>query len=255
MSHARFIPLLLLLCAASACNDTPASTTPTGTEPEFTRVEVYEGTLDPSGSGFYSFTLGTSGRVELTLNSLTEPSTGALLDSTLTLGLGRPAAMDCAVTSTSQVTPGFGAQVSSAIEAGTYCVKLSDAGGLAASTRFAVRITLRTGNVPPAAAPGSITFASQVIPQGFTSRAFDATQNGTLSVRLESLTNPSTTVSIGIGIPPASGAGCAPTRILSGVGPGAAVSVDVIRATYCVTVFDEGTLTALVGFTVVIDHP
>ncbi|MEZ5319551.1 MAG: hypothetical protein R2752_19280 [Vicinamibacterales bacterium] len=255
MTKSRLVTLSLLICAASACNDNTTPTTPSGSQTEFTRTEIYLGTLAPAGSGFYSFTLGTDGRVELTLNSLTDPSSGDLLDRTLTLGLGRPAAMDCAVTSSSDVTPGFGAQVSSSIQAGTYCVRISDAGGLPASADFAVRITLRTGNVPPTPTPGTITFASQVIPQGFTSRAFDATQNGTLTVRLDALTDPAARVDIGIGIPPGSGGGCAATRFLRGVGPGASVSLDVIRASYCVTVRDPGSLTAPLGFTVLIDHP
>jgi hypothetical protein len=243
--------LVLGAALAAGCGETAL---PTPSDPiPFARSEVYEGTLAPSASGFYSFTAFTTSTIELTLTSLVGASSGQTIDQTLTVGFGVPSGMDCATTESAGATPALGPQITRGVDAGTYCVRLSDPGVLSGPAVFAVRITLRSGSAPTPA-PGTITFASQVAVGGFTARAFNASVNGTLTARLESVSPGAVLLGIGIGIP-TSGGGCAVTRQLVGVGPGAELSVSVAAARYCVKVFDTGTLTAPADFSVRIDHP
>ena len=58
----------------------------------------------------------------------------------------------------------------------------------------------------------------------------------------------------GLGVPTATG-GCAVNRQILDAGPGSEISATVAAATYCVRVFDPGTLTAPAGFSVRIDYP
>jgi hypothetical protein len=248
----RIAGLVILTAVVAGCDseaDLPAPSDPV----PFSRFETYEGTLSPAGFGFYSFTVGTAGSVELTLTSLVDESSGATIDETLTVGFGVPSGMDCATTESAGAAPALGPQITRSVEAGTYCARLSDAGVLTSRAVFALRITIRTGGAPTPV-PGTITFASQVAVGGFTSRAFTASVNGTLTARLESVTPDGALLGMGIGIPTAVG-GCAVNRQLLDVGPGAEISLPVAGATYCVKIFDTGRLAAPAAFSVRIDHP
>ena len=127
---------LSLVGLAGCSNDT---TTPTDTTP-LTTTEVYLGTLNRGGTGFYSFNVTNSGTAALTLASLSNPATGRVLDTTLELGLGVPAGEGCNATSTMNVSPGLSAQLSSAVTTGIYCARIADIGNLGAAASFAVRI-------------------------------------------------------------------------------------------------------------------
>jgi hypothetical protein len=248
----RLAAVALLAFGAAACSEDTALPDP-GPPSPFSRSEFYEGTLAPDGSGFYSFTIGTDGSVEITLLSLTDEASGAMLDETVTVGFGVPSGFDCATSATSPAAPALGPQITRSVAAGTYCARISDPDVLASPTDFIVRITIRTGSAPTPA-PGTLSFASQVAVGGFTARSFTASVNGTLVARLESLTPDTARVGLGIGIPEVSGA-CAVTRQILMAGPGDEISIAVAGGNYCVTVFDPGTLAAPVAFSVRIDHP
>jgi hypothetical protein len=124
-----------LLTAACGNNDTTAPTTPVGPQ-----TEVFTGTLAVQGSSFYSFTVGTSGQVSITLASLVATQPGPALNAMLDLGVGTPLGTDCSVTNAVPAAPGLTAQLVNTLTAATYCARLSDPGNLAAPVNFTVRI-------------------------------------------------------------------------------------------------------------------
>lgn len=243
---------MLVALSAAACNDTPGLPGPSDPTP-FARSEVFTGVLERSGSGFYSFVVVAEASVELTLTSLVSTATNLPVSTSVTVGFGVPSGTDCATSQTAPATVSLGPQITRAATGGTYCVRLSDPGALSEPVAFAVRITIRTGGTPTPT-PGTITFASQVIRGGFTARAFDASASGTLTARLESLSPDLVGVGLGIGIPTFTG-DCPVTVQVTNARPGTELSVGVAAATYCVKVFDPGTITTPVSFTVRISHP
>jgi hypothetical protein len=75
------------------------------------------------------------------LASVAVATTGAPTSHPLALGIGVPAGTDCAPTTTLVTTPALVAQLTASLAAGTYCVRVSDPGGLPTTVTFAVRFT------------------------------------------------------------------------------------------------------------------
>jgi hypothetical protein len=252
------IPSLVLiaaLVAAGGCDNQP--TEPTVPQPTSVS-ELFSGTLDAQGSGFYSFSLNTQSTVGLTLASVTPTLLGSPLPAVLTLGLGIPRGIGCALTTSQNVGPGLSAQISTTLEPGTYCVNLADPGTLPATATFVVRITRApTSLTPPAPEdPTTMTFASNVTVGGTASRTFTSSQPGTVSLTLESAGPPSGVVlGIGVGIVRLDGS-CGLSRAVTtaaGSSPQFETPVDVGR--YCVRVFDTGALTDITAFSLRVVHP
>lgn len=137
--------LLASTFAVAACGDNDSPTSPTTTDattiaeiaaPAFT--EEFIGTIQVSGSAFYSFSVTTNGTVTATLTSVS----GAFVPPTVTLGLGLgvPSGETCAVTSSINTAKGSAAQLSATFPPGVYCVMVSDVGNLFAAATFAVTI-------------------------------------------------------------------------------------------------------------------
>lgn len=133
----RSSPLALLVSLA-ACGDSPSSpTTPTATPAEPTVTESFSGTLAVSGSRFYSFTVGVYGNVRVTLDELEGPEDA---DLKLTVGLGLPRGTDCTTSVSSTVAAGPDPHLTSALDPGVYCVRVSDTLPLPEAVRFRVQI-------------------------------------------------------------------------------------------------------------------
>jgi hypothetical protein len=101
------------------------------------------------------------------------------------------------------------------------------------------------------ATAGAETWSTTIFPGGAVSRTFTATTGGIVTVTLQQSDVP---VGFGIGAPASIGAGC---FVSSGRvdAQGATLSTPVEPGTYCVSVYDPGTLTAPAGLLVQIDHP
>jgi len=137
--------------------------------------------------------------------------------------------------------------------AGTYCVGVADVGQLSASAVFGVRIT--QGEPTSLAKPGTDTYTSVLFPGGFTSRTFEASAAGTVTVIMDTIT-PDSVASLagGLGFPRTDGGGCQLTSTFV-ASRGAQLAVPVETGTYCVKVSDPGTLTQLTSFSLRIIHP
>lgn len=103
--------------------------------------------------------------------------------------------------------------------------------------------------------PVTETWSTQLAVNGTTSRSFTAAKAGTATVTLTSVGGSTTQkIGFGIGIPDTLGAGCLFTRSLE-TAAGAQISTAVDFGTYCVRVYDLGTLTATTAITVTIVRP
>jgi hypothetical protein len=107
----------------------------------------------------------------------------------------------------------------------------------------------------PATSPVTETFASQLFVGGSSSRSFTAVKAGTATVTLTSAGTSTTKVGFGIGVPDVLGSGCLFTRSNEAAAAGTSFSLPVDAGTYCVRIFDTGTLTSNITFSITIVRP
>jgi hypothetical protein len=103
--------------------------------------------------------------------------------------------------------------------------------------------------------PVTETYNTQVWPGGFASRTFVVTTSGTVSVTLTTTTPADATLGLVVGVPQGIG-GCAPTssvRARASSTPQIVLTAD--KGAYCTMVYDLGTLTDPVSFTIKVEHP
>jgi len=107
------------------------------------------------------------------------------------------------------------------------------------------------------AATGTETFVGQFGAGGSASRTIVATASGEIALTLREAGPPTDiALGLGIGIPSANNVGCHQTRtvlVAAAATPQLVAAVDA--GTYCVRVFDAGTMTTPVAFAVAISHP
>jgi hypothetical protein len=254
MNRLQSIALAVLLVAATACgqNDPdnvvsgPSNLGPTS----FT--QVFSGTLLPGGSQSYAFALAASAPLRVSLSSLTDITENPL-PSSLMLTFGRPQGTGCGALQSVTVPASLATHLIFQPSAGTYCVGVADVGQLSASAVFGVRIT--QGEPTSLAKPGTETYASVLFPGGFTSRTFEASAAGTVTVIMDTI-SPDSVASLagGLGFPRSDGGGCQLTSTFV-ASRGAQLAVPVEVGTYCIKVSDPGTLTQLTSFSLRIIHP
>lgn len=103
----------------------------------------------------------------------------------------------------------------------------------------------------------TITFASNLAVGGASTRSFAVTRTGAVSVTLVDADNSTTLkVGLGVGIPLADGSGCVLSRSVETVpGTTAQLELTVDPDTYCVQIYDPGTLTGVVPFSISLVFP
>ena len=103
----------------------------------------------------------------------------------------------------------------------------------------------------------TVTFASNLALGGSSSRSFDVTRAGTVSVTLVSVNNATTLrVGLGVGIPLADGSGCVLSRSVETVaGNTAQLELGVDVGKFCVQIYDPGTFTTVVPFSINLVYP
>jgi hypothetical protein len=117
------------------------------------------------------------------------------------------------------------------------------------------------GIVQPTVHPATVTdtFTGNVALQAADSHAFVITLSGKIAITLTAVGPPSTAeVGVGIGIP--TGLACSlvlgdGTRVTTTAGSTPQISGTVLPGTFCVVVYDAGTLTEPVDYTVTVAHP
>lgn len=102
-----------------------------------------------------------------------------------------------------------------------------------------------------------VTWSTNLANGGSTSRSFKTTRNGTVSITLQSLAGSTTLrAGVGVGIPLGDGTGCVLSRsVETTAGATAQLELSVDAGSYCVQIYDPGTLTQPVGFTILLVYP
>jgi len=114
-----------------------------------------------------------------------------------------------------------------------------------------------TATSPTVTSPVTETFSGQFVPGGTAARAFTAASSGAVSITLTQIGPPAdAVVGLGVGIPQSTGAGCLLTQTIhTGASSSPQITVSVDAGSYCVRLYDTGTLAAAVAFTVTIVRP
>ena len=104
--------------------------------------------------------------------------------------------------------------------------------------------------------PTTSIFASRLTPGGAVSRQFGASTTGTVTAMLTNAAGPNIVVGLGIGVPTTGLAKCAlSTTIQTNAGSTPQISATVDAGNYCVVVYDLGTLTTSIDFSVTLVYP
>ena len=141
MRAGSLVATLLLAFVTAACgDDTPTSPSSSSTTTSTSTV-TFAGTLSVGGARFYSFTNLESGSVTALLASVAGVDTRLPVAVPLELGIGIPAGTGCATTTTQRVSAGLISQMTATMAAGTFCLRVADAGELRVPVSFAVRFT------------------------------------------------------------------------------------------------------------------
>ena len=247
-----------LLLATAACGGSPTEPS-TGYEAPVT-TSIFAGTLPLQGSSVYSLVVAQASNVTITLASLASGPVGTPASVAVGLALGTPGESgDCPRTIDRRITPALVAQIRTERTAGTHCLEIYDVGALTVDMNFAIRIVVTpVANTitTPAASPGTDVFSSILPMQGSATRAVTASQVGTLSAIVSNATPANLLVGLGLGIPRADGGGCyLNTSVNTLTNAAAQVASAVEAGQYCVKIYDPGTLTSNVSFTVSASHP
>lgn len=141
MTRARLLLIAALATPfAAACDNgptTPDSTTTTTTTTTTTSpvTETFSSQLAVGGASTRSFNAAKSGTATVTLTSIGGSTS---LKVGFALGILDQAGTGCLFSKSSETAAG--GQLSAAVDAGTYCVRVYDLGTLAATTNFTVTI-------------------------------------------------------------------------------------------------------------------
>jgi hypothetical protein len=113
-----------------------------------------------------------------------------------------------------------------------------------------------TTPIPPPTTT-TVVFSSNLAMGGSSSRSFEVTRAGVVSVTLVNVGNSTTLkAGIGLGIPLADGSGCVLSRsveTLSGTTAQLELSVDIGK--FCLQIYDPGTLNGVVPFLIHLVYP
>jgi hypothetical protein len=103
--------------------------------------------------------------------------------------------------------------------------------------------------------PVTETHSTQVWPGGFSSRTFSMTTSGTISVTLTNTTPAGVSLGLVLGVP-RGGGGCAPSvSVVASAGSTPQIAQTADAGTYCTLIYDLGTLTDVVSYTLKVEHP
>lgn len=253
MTRARALTFLFILLTASACTErttVPSQVTQLPLTSQAS-TQVFSGTLSPAGSQTFAFTIG-SAPVRVSLGSLTDDN-GTPLPQSLRLIFGVPQGSGCGPIQAATTPANLTTHLQVLVAGGTYCVSVVDVGQLSSTVNFGIKVTL--GDPSTRAGGGTITYAQTVLPKGFTSRSFDASLRGDVTIFFDTI-DPGSVAALGVGVgfPRSDGGGCV-LNLTATATRGSQFTFPVEAGTYCIQVSDPGTLTGPAQFSLRIQHP
>jgi hypothetical protein len=98
-------------------------------------------------------------------------------------------------------------------------------------------------------------FSNVIVPGGSASRDFDLTAAGPIAITLKSTTPDGVMVGVGIGIPRGNGSCALSSAVATAAGTAAQITLSADAGSYCARVYDLGTLTQPLPFTISISRP
>ena len=127
----RFCVLALLAGVATACGGDSASTT----APSTAATDTFASRLAVGGAATHAFTISTSSTLTVTLDTISP---------VVVVGVGFGAADassgSCTLTASVETAGGAADQLTNAVQAGSYCVKIYDIGNLTQTATFSISI-------------------------------------------------------------------------------------------------------------------
>ena len=254
MRRLRVLPLILALgLSVSACSSDSTGPTPIVVEQ---LIEIYSGPLDPGGTNTYLFSLSQPATVQVMLGGVIGGDPLQSLSPVLHLTLARWSGSGCEPVSQLDLAPRLTAALQAYVEVGTYCAIVSDPHAALTGTVAATLRVVSPALVRQSGSAGTATFANTLTPAGRSSRTFVASAQGTVSLTLESFSDPDVELGLGLGLLASDGSGCRLAQIVHarpGSSPQLTARVDA--GDYCAMVFDLGTLARTGSFTMRIAYP
>lgn len=129
---------VLIMSACTQLNNLLGNpTSPSNTSSSSSTTDVFSGSLGQNSSIVFTFSVASAGNVAITLTTVSPAATGPL-----GLGVGSSSNGTCTITNgTSAATAATSPQLSATENPGTYCVMVSDAGSLTATSTVTVTVT------------------------------------------------------------------------------------------------------------------
>ena len=115
--------------------------------------------------------------------------------------------------------------------------------------------TVITSPTPVAGTLDINSFTNVIAPGGSASRLLTLTSSGTVAVTLKQTSPAGTALGVGIGIPRNNDQCALSSAVTTQAGSSAQITQPVDGGVYCVKVYDAGTLSAPVSFTISISRP
>ena len=135
MTNLRLAACWLILAAAGASGCTDDSVTSPTTDSQDSPTSTFESILHPDGSATQSVVISTAGTLMVRLDTVSPPASIGLA-----LGLARADGSGCYLTAALDAAEPP-AQLTTAVDAGTYCVRVFDPGELPSEVAFSLTIT------------------------------------------------------------------------------------------------------------------
>jgi len=242
---------VLSLSGCDSSSDPPTTpTTPVATS----LTQVMTGTIAAGVTPFHSFTVPSAAPLHVMLGSLTAANE-VPLGTTVTLVFGVTATdgVTCQPLTKVQTVAGLKAQINVLASASEYCLALENLGSVPVGSLYALRVIYGTPSEDTTA--GVIEYSSSVLAGGSTARSFPAAVDGTAFVQLVDILKPGvSSLGMAVGFQRNDGSGCH-ISVAFNATRGFQASLPIDAGKYCVKIFDPGTLTETVGFSVKIVHP
>lgn len=238
-----------LLALLAGCSSILPPSTPVQTNSQFLTASI-----SPGGSSMTTFTLASQTVVGIALVSVVDNASGHPTAPSMVLQLGTPTGSTaCSATASVTVTPNLVASIQKTLSSGTYCALVQDNGLTEPGT---VTVRINTSNVAPVNVPNPTSldvFSSSVGPLGSATHQVPIAFNGAVTV---SMIAAGTANPLGLALGVWDGQVCRLNTVVDTTATGAAaITTTVDPGNYCLRVFDLGTLTTAVLFTVDTTHP
>jgi hypothetical protein len=137
MMTARMVAVLGSLLFLG-CGDSSPTTPTTTPAPPPSLTENFSGALAIGASKFYSFSVGSTGTVNITLTNLIE--NGQDSSTQIALALGAPGGTGCRPNTTVTIAAGSTPHITGTYPPGVYCALITDVGNLSTPSTFVIAI-------------------------------------------------------------------------------------------------------------------